>query len=66
MITMAQKSKENRRAKGDGTVFQLKDGKWRAQITVGYKADGKPKKIYGKKLLGRLQPRVKHRQCYGR
>jgi len=45
MIIMAQKIKDNRRAKGDGTVFQLKDGKWRAQITVGYKADGKPKKI---------------------
>lgn len=42
---MAQKTKENRRAKGDGTVFQLKNGKWRAQVTIGFKPDGRPKKI---------------------
>ncbi len=26
---------------GDGTVFQLKNGKWAAQVTLGYRPDGK-------------------------
>lgn len=42
---MAQKTKENRRAKGDGTVFQTKDGKYMAQITIGFRADGRPRRI---------------------
>lgn len=41
---MAQK-KESRRAKGDGTVFATKDGRYKAQLTVGYKKDGSPRKI---------------------
>ena len=33
-----------RRSKGDGSVSQRKDGKWLAQIVIGYDANGKLKK----------------------
>ena len=41
---------ENRRDKGDGSIYQRKDGKWAAQIRLGKKADGKSnaKFFYGK------------------
>jgi len=42
---MAREKKNNRRSKGDGTVYQLKSGMWRAQATVGYKKNGNPKKV---------------------
>jgi hypothetical protein len=32
-----------RRDKGDGSLFQRKDGKWVAQLRVGVKENGKPK-----------------------
>ena len=40
-----------RRDKGDGSIFQLKDGTWIAQLKHGKKANGKPniKKFTGKK-----------------
>lgn len=42
---MSQKIKESRRTKGDGTIFQTKNGKYKAQLTVGYKKDGSPRKV---------------------
>lgn len=39
-----------RRASGEGSVFQRKDGKWAAEIDLGVTADGKRKRktLYGK------------------
>lgn len=34
----------SRRPNGEGTVFRLKDRRWRAEITVGRKPDGRPVK----------------------
>ena len=41
---------DSRRDKGEGTIFQNKDGKWVAQIRNGKKANGKSniKAFYGK------------------
>lgn len=41
---------KSRRANNEGTLYQRNDGRWCAQVTVGYKKDGKPdrKTIYGK------------------
>jgi integrase len=40
-----------RRAKGEGSIHKRKDGYWAAQITVGYKPDGRPirKSVYASK-----------------
>lgn len=35
--------KKRRRAKGEGCITQLKDGRWEARITVGYYPNGTPK-----------------------
>lgn len=42
--------KEKRRDKGDGSIYQRKDGLWVSQIQIGKKADGKAnvKMFYGK------------------
>lgn len=42
-----------RRGDGEGSIYQAKDGRWRAEISLGYKPDGKPKRkvIYGKTRL---------------
>ena len=39
-----------RRGKGEGNIRQRKDGRWEATITVGYTANGNPKRIsvYGR------------------
>ena len=39
-----------RRGNNEGTIYQRNDGRWCGQITIGYKADGKPerKTAYGK------------------
>ena len=39
-----------RRGDGEGSIYQAKDGRWRAEVSLGYKPDGKPKRkiIYGK------------------
>jgi len=41
---------EKRRDKGEGSIFQRKDGKWTAQIQIGKKSNGKAniKFFYGK------------------
>ena len=41
---MARKKGNNSHAKGEGTTFQGKDGKWYAQITIGFRDDGSPKR----------------------
>jgi len=40
-----KKKKQRRRGRGEGTVFQRKDGRWVAEITL---EDGKRKPLYGK------------------
>ena len=42
---MAHKSKNSRRSKGGGSVFATQNGKYKAQLTIGTKEDGSPKKI---------------------
>ena len=39
-----------RRGKGEGSIFKRKDGRWQAQISVGYDAGGKRRRVtvYGK------------------
>lgn len=47
---MPGNTKKHRRGNGEGSVYQRKDGKWAAVITVGVKENGKPdrKFLYGK------------------
>ena len=42
---MPRKTASGRRTKGEGSVFQAKDGTYLAQIIVGYGDDGRPKRI---------------------
>lgn len=39
-----------RRGHGEGTIYKRSDGRWCAQVTVGYDAQGRPKRrtVYGK------------------
>lgn len=39
-----------RRGAGEGTVYQRSDGRWTAQVTIGYNADGRQKRatFYGR------------------
>ena len=41
---------KTRRANGEGSIFQRKDGRWTGYVTLGYKKDGSPirKFAYGK------------------
>ena len=41
--------KASRRGNNEGSIYQRKDGRWCAQVTVGYKENGKPifKYAYG-------------------
>lgn len=55
-----------RRGKGEGSIFQRKDGRWAASVTVGYGPDGKQRKrwVYGHtrrevaEKLARLLPKA--------
>ncbi|ADD28169.1 MULTISPECIES: tyrosine-type recombinase/integrase [Meiothermus] len=55
-----------RRGKGEGSIFQRKDGRWAAFVTIGYGPDGKQRKrwVYGRtrrevaEALARLLPRA--------
>ena len=40
---MAKKRKNSRRANGEGSIVQRKDGRWCGVVTLGYKPDGKIK-----------------------
>jgi len=55
-----------RRGKGEGSIFQRRDGRWAAFVTVGYGPDGKQHKrwVYGRtrrevaEKLARLLPKA--------
>lgn len=49
-MTEKPKKPKARRGRGEGSVFQRKDGLWVCRINVGYGPDGKPRKrtIYGR------------------
>lgn len=55
-----------RRSKGEGSIFQRKDGRWVAFVTIGYGPDGKQRKrwVYGRtrrevaEALARLLPKA--------
>jgi integrase len=38
-----------RRGNSEGSIYETKDGRWRAEVSLGYKADGKPRRkvLYG-------------------
>ena len=38
---MAKKRKNSRRANGEGSIVQRKDGRWCGVVTLGYKPDDK-------------------------
>jgi len=44
------KSKSVLRGSGEGSIYQPADGRWCAQVSLGYKPGGKPhrKLLYGK------------------
>ncbi len=56
----------SRRGKGEGSIFQRKDGRWAAFVTIGYGPDGKQRKrwVYGRtrrevaEALARLLPKA--------
>ncbi|MFD3005103.1 tyrosine-type recombinase/integrase [Thermus tengchongensis] len=56
----------SRRGKGEGSIFQRKDGRWAGFVTVGYGPDGRQKKkwVYGRtrrevaEKLARLLPKA--------
>jgi len=47
-----------RRAHGEGTIFQLPNGRWQADVSLGYKADGKRNR---KSLYGKTQKEVRQK-----
>jgi hypothetical protein len=40
--------KTNRRGNNEGSIYQRKDGRWCAQVTIGYRENGKA--IYNLKV----------------
>ena len=56
-----------RRGDGEGSIYQAKDGRWRAEVSLGYKPNGKPKRkvIYGKtrvEVAGELKKTLREQQ----
>lgn len=47
-----------RRAHGEGSIFQMANGKWRADVSLGYDANGKRKR---KPVYGRTQKEVRQK-----
>lgn len=42
-------SRKRKRGNGEGSIYQLQDGRWRAAISIGKDSNGKPKrKIFTK------------------
>ena len=66
---MARKKKTNRRANGEGTIIQRKDGRWCGVVTLGYKPDGtlNRKSVYGHSQAEVLEKmsKLKHRLVTG-
>ena len=44
ICTLKKKTVSTRRAKGQGTVWQERNGKWRGQISIGLNSDGSAKR----------------------
>ena len=57
-------AKKNRRHRGEGSVYQRKDGLWVAEIHLGYKPNGKPDRryLYGKTPDEVIEKRDKFRE----
>ena len=49
-MAVERKQRKGKRGHGEGTIGQRSDGRWIAQVMVGYKSDGKPDRrtVYGK------------------
>ena len=51
---------KTRRGNNEGCIYQRKDGKWCAQVMVGYNTDGKPdrseERRVGKECRSRWSP----------
>lgn len=48
-----------RRGQGEGSIYQMKDGRWRAAISAGYR-NGKPwRKVYTATTRGEVQEKLK-------
>lgn len=48
-----------RRGQGEGSIYQMKDGRWRAAISVGYR-NGKPwRKVYTETTRNEVQEKLK-------
>ena len=66
---MAKKRKNFRRANGEGSIVQRKDGRWCGVVTLGYKPDGKinRKSVYGHSQAEVLEKMsvLKHRLVTG-
>lgn len=56
---MAKKRKNSRRANGEGSIVQRKDGRWCGVVTLGYKPDGK---INRKSVYGHSQAEVRENE----
>jgi len=39
-----------RRGSGEGSIYRTRDGRWRGEISLGYKPDGRPRRkiLYGR------------------
>jgi hypothetical protein len=37
--------KQRKRGNAEGSIYQMKDGRWRAAVTTGKDANGKPKRV---------------------
>ena len=66
---MGKKRKNSRRANGEGSIVQRKDGRWCGVLTLGYKPDGKinRKSVYGHSQAEVLEKMsvLKHRLVTG-
>ena len=56
-----------RRGDGEGSIYLQKDGRWRGEISLGYKTDGRPRRkvLYGRTradVSGELKPLLRNQQ----
>ena len=47
-----------RRGKGEGSIIQLSDGRWRAYLTVGYGPNGPQRKYFYAKTRREVQDKL--------
>src|SRR5439155_9672778 len=43
--------KTHKRGNGEGSIFQMKDGRWRGSISLGWKEDANGKKVRKKRVI---------------